>query len=625
MPAVIGGGLVVTLAGIAWGGAPLAQLAVGASVAVAAVPEGLPLLAGVAEAAVARRLASRSALVRRLSSVESLGRVDIVCCDKTGTLTRGKLAVTMIDDLTRSSELADGELPLPARGVLLTAALASPAPASPDALAHATDGAVLAAAEGAGLARELSVSRRAEAPFDPVRSLHATAVAGRICVKGAAEVVVPRCTHVVAEGGARVRLSEHGRDQLLAHAEAIAAQGLRVLMVADGPARAKVEDPAGLTARGMIGISDPLREGAAEAVARCRAAGIRTIMLTGDHPATARKIADELGLPLGEDAVLTGEQIENVANGTLEELLARASVVARITPIDKLRIVECLQRSGHTVAMTGDGVNDAPALRLADVGVAMGAGGTEVARQAADLVLADDRFETLTEALLEGRSLWQNLHEALSLLLGGNLGEVALMAGATVLGRGTVLGARQILAINLITDVLPAVAVAVQPPRERELRRVTREAAGTFDRELLGGIVRRGIATAGPALVAVLAAPLVGAQAGTVAFGSLIVTQLAQTVQSGRVRDTLSAPVIAAVAGSTGVLAVSLAVPPVRAFLRLPPPTASSLLLIAGTAPAAMTLANLLARDPERLSARSALAGEGHSPGSAPTAQPAAL
>ena len=176
MPAVVGGGLLVALAGIAWGGAPLAQLAVGASVAVAAVPEGLPLLAGVAEASLARRLASRSALVRRLSSVESLGRVDIVCCDKTGTLTRGELAVTMIDDLERPGELNAGGLPNRSRGVLLAAALASPAPETPDALAHATDGAVLEAADRLGLSDELRVPRRAEAPFDPVRPLHATAV-----------------------------------------------------------------------------------------------------------------------------------------------------------------------------------------------------------------------------------------------------------------------------------------------------------------------------------------------------------------------------------------------------------------------------------------------------------------
>jgi calcium-translocating P-type ATPase len=603
LPAVIGGGLLVTLAGIAWGGSPVAQLTLGASVAVAAVPEGLPLLAGVAEAAVARRLARRSALVRRLSAVESLGRVDIVCADKTGTLTRGELAVTMVDDLERMTELPDGLPPGRAREVLLAAALASPAPDAPDAHAHATDGAVVAAASRAGLRDALTVRRRDEAPFDPVRSLHATALADRVVVKGAAEAIVPRCTGVATAGTA----SGEGNDStsarsvsdgvgaaLLARAEELASRGLRVLMVAEGPADVAVDDPQGLTALGFVGISDPPRAGAANAVRRCREAGVRTIMLTGDHPATARRIAFELGLPLEDGAVLTGDEVESLDNGQLEDLLARASVIARITPIDKLRIVEILQRSGHTVAMTGDGVNDAPALRLADVGVAMGTGGTEVARQAADLVLADDRFETLTAALLEGRSLWQNLHEALGLLLGGNLGEVAMLAGAAVVGQGTLLGARQILAINLVTDVAPAVAVAVQPPREADLRRVTREATESFDRQLVGAILRRGIATAAPALLAVLVAPALGAQAGTVGFGSIIVTQLAQTIQSGRVRHTLTAPVLGAVGGSGGILAAVLAVSPLRQFLQLATPSASALLLIGATAPAAVVVASAL-------------------------------
>ena len=590
MPVVVAGGAIVTVAGILRGASPLAQLAVGASVAVAAVPEGLPLLAGVAEASVARRLATRSALVRRLSAVEALGRVDVACCDKTGTLTQGRLAATLVDDLRESARLP-GELPATLCRVLLTAALASPAPDASDARAHPTDAAIVDAAEAAGLTERLREPRAAEAPFDPVRSLHATALEDRVCVKGAAEAVLERCTR---RGPDDAPLDDVSRQALVERSETLAARGLRVLMVAEGPAGAPVDDPRDLRALGFLGISDPLRPGVRDAVQRCHEAGVRVIMLTGDHPATAQAIAAEAGLPLGPDAVLTGEDIATEDNGAMDERLSRASVIARITPLDKLRIVDRLQQSGHTVAMTGDGVNDAPALRLADVGVAMGAGGTEVARQAADLVLADDRFETLTDALLEGRALWQNLHGAMGLLLGGNLGEIALMAGAAVAGGTTVLAARQVLAVNLVTDVLPAVAVAVQPPREEDLRELAREGAESFDRRLVRDIVRRGTATAAPALAAVLAARPLGAPAQTVGFASIIVTQLAQTVQAGRSRDNLSTSVLAAVAGSGGLLGLALALPPARRFLSLPAPTPAALVLSAATAPAAALLADRL-------------------------------
>jgi cation-transporting ATPase I len=585
MPVVLAGGTLVALAGIAWGGAPLRQLAVGASVAIAAVPEGLPLLTGVAEASVARRLASRSALVRRLSSVESLGRVDVACCDKTGTLTQGRLAVTLIDDLDQSVRF-EGRVQGSVASVLETAALASPGPEDHDALAHPTDAAILSAAEQAGLHPKLRAPRQAEAPFDPARSLHATAVHGRLCVKGATEEVLRRCV-----GRDAHPLQELDREALLERSERLASQGLRVLMVAEGPVESSVDDPQGLRPLGFVGISDPLRPGVAEAVKRCHEAGVRVIMLTGDHPATARAIAREAGLPLDPAAVITGEELNSGEDGDLASRLELASVIARITPLDKLRIVDALQRSGHTVAMTGDGVNDAPALRLADVGVAMGAGGTEVARQAADLVLADDRFETLTQALLEGRSLWHNLHRSLGLLLGGNLGEIGLMAGAAIAGGRNVLGARQILMVNLITDVLPAVAVAVQPPRERDLAATARESIESFDERLTRDVVRRGVATAVPALGAVLLAGPLGAAPQLVAFLSIVLTQLAQTVQAGWSENALSRPVIGALAGTGGMVAVAVGLPPVRRFLALPAPGLRTLGLSAATAPAAALLA----------------------------------
>jgi len=596
MPLIAAGGVLVTLAGIAWGGAPLAQLAVGASVAIAAVPEGLPLLAGVAEASVARRLAAHRVFVRRLASVESLGRVDVVCADKTGTLTAGKLEVTVIDDFDRAVALQAAAAPGSAREVLRCAALASPSPEEPEQLAHATDRAVLAAAAAVGLDGAAAQRRLAEAPFDPVRALHATALAESVYVKGAAEVVLPRCTQLLSGGGERHALGDEQRALLLQRAEELAAQGLRVLVVAEGAGGTPVDDPRALTARGMIGISDPPRPGVRETLARCREAGIRVLMLTGDHPATARRIAAELGLldDPQTDGVLSGDALEHADARQLAQLLDHAAVVARITPIDKLRIIEALRQAGHTVAMTGDGVNDAPALRLADVGVAMGAGGTEVARQAADLVLGDDRFETLIEALLEGRSLWHNLRQALGLLLGGNLGEIGTIAGAALLGRGAVLNARQILAINLVTDVLPAASVAVQPPRASDLHGVALQSSRAFEAQLQADIVRHGVATTAPALAALLLAPAVGAQAPVVAFGSVVATQLAQTLALGARRHGYAGAVTGVVGATAAALAASLSLPSLRGFLGLPAPSASAFALVAASGPLALLTAQAL-------------------------------
>ncbi len=594
LPLIVGAGALVTLSGIAWGGAPLGQLALGASIAVAAVPEGLPLLAGVASAAVGRRLAGRNALLRRLAAVESLGRVDVACADKTGTLTQGHLAVSHVDSLDAIVRLPAGMGDRP-RHVLEVAALASPRPDGPQASAHPTDGAVLDAAASAGLSERLTDERTAEAPFDPARSFHATVLSGAVCVKGAAETIVPRCVAVRRARGDEP-LDDRARDVLLRRAEELGGQGLRVLMVAEGPAPRSAEDPQDLIAVGFLGISDPLRAGVKEAVARCKAAGVRVVMLTGDHAATARAIAADAGLDADDDSVISGDELSELDNGELDRRLESASVVARITPLDKLRIVESMQRSGHTVAMTGDGVNDAPALRLADVGVAMGAGGTEVARQAADLVLADDDFATLVEALVEGRAFWENLRRALGLLLGGNLGELGLIAIASVLGRTSPLTTRQILAVNLVTDVLPAVAVAVQPPEHRDLSVLARERPDDFDAPLRRDILRRGAATALPALGAFLAMGA-GGPAQTVAFASIVVTQLAQTLDAGRSEGRVSPSVAGAIAGSGALLAATLTVAPMRAFLGLAAPTPAAAGLIVLTAPAAVLLSRALQRE----------------------------
>lgn len=590
VPIVVAGGALVVLAGLARRRSLFSQLAIGASVATAAVPEGLPLIAGVGEAAVARRLVTRNALVKRLGAVETLGRVDVACADKTGTLTVGRLSLTHIDDF--ASEFAlHGDLPEGAREILLAAALASPHPDAADAAAHPTDMVLIGAAESGGLGDALRVPRVEELAFDPTRSYYASRVGQRVLVKGAADVLLDRCASARI-GGAEVELDAPNRAALLERAERLGAQGLRVLLVAEGRAGTPLDDPRDLRAIGLVGLSDPVRPGVRAAVQRCHEAGVRLIMLTGDHPSTARAIAEQAGLSTRAEDVLSGAELAELSDEELDVRLERATVVARITPLDKVRIVERLQLLGHTVAMTGDGVNDAPALRLADVGVAMGAHGTDVARQAADVVLTDDDFATLVEALVEGRSFWLNIRRALGLLLGGNLGEVGLMVSAGVLGLASPMSTRQILAVNLVTDVLPALAVASQQPEHRDLAALRREGAGNVDAALRRDVVRRAIATAVPSLAAFAVATRTSspAQASSVAFASVVATQLTQTLALGRSEGTLSRPVLGAV-GVTGVVVVAALTMPVLAGpLGFGMPSLIDLALIGAAGAASMLL-----------------------------------
>jgi len=479
--------------------------------------------------------------------------------------------------------------------VLLTAALASPHPEATDAVAHPTDIAVIAAAQTAGLGEELSQPHQREAPFDPDRAYHAAVVGDRLRVKGAPEAVCPRCT-LLHQAGADQLLDDSGRAALLEQANAYSGRGLRMLMIADGPADASVDDPQGLRALGFVGISDPLRPTVPAAVRRCRDAGVRVIMITGDHPATARAIANEAGL-LDSGDILTGPELAELDNDELDRRLEKATVIARATPLDKLRIIEGLRRRGHTVAMTGDGVNDAPALRLADVGVAMGRGGTEVARHAADVVLADDDFATLVEALVEGRGFWRNMRRALGLLLGGNLGELGLIVGTTTMGFNSPLNTRQILAVNLITDALPALSVVLQQPEHRNLAALAREGTAALDVSLRSDVFRRGTATTLPALGAYLLSRGASTppQAGAVAFGTIVATQLAQTLDAGWSEGTLNLPVLAAVGGSTAFLISTLTLSPMRALLGLALPTPAGWSLIGAGALASVALNRLLA------------------------------
>ena len=601
LPVAVCGGVLAVAAGLLRGRTLTSQLTLGLSTALSAVPEGLLLLAGAGQAGVARRLARRNGLVRRLAAVEALGRVDVACADKTGTLTEGKLALRLVADADVEG-LLPGVLGPDLGQVLLTAAFACPHPDAADVAAHPTDVAVLNAARRGGLNGALNAPRDAEVPFDPSRSFHAVRVGGRLCVKGAPERLIPACVTVRRHNEVRP-LEDRTRQELLTRSRQLAERGLRILTVAEGPADAEPANPQKLTVLGFLGISDPLRATVPEAVRRCQEAGVHVMMLTGDHPATARAIAREAGLvgtiahPADHaDEVVTAADLSELSNGELDRRLERVSVVARATPLDKLRIIESLRRRGHVVAMTGDGVNDAPALRLADVGVAMGQHGTEVARQAADLILADDDFATLVEGFVEGRGFWRNMRCGLGLLLGGNVGELALIVGASLLGFGSPLTTQQILVVNLITDALPALAVVLQRPPHRNLAGLAREGLSALDQALRGDVLCRGAATALPSLAAyLLQRTIQPGHAGTVAFASVVANQLSQTLDAGRVEGTLSRPVVGAVAGSAGILTAALTVPTLRNLLGLAAPTPFGWILIGASAVSAVAVNRLLA------------------------------
>jgi cation-transporting P-type ATPase I len=445
-------------------------LSTGVGLAVAAVPEGLPVLATVAQLSAARRLSARGALVRNPRTIETLGRVDVLCIDKTGTLTEGSIRLRRVADLVREEPL---EALTGARRAVLAAALRASPEDNGQVLSHPTDRAVIEGAAAVTLtANGRPWERVADLPFEPTRGFHAavhrTGVSHVLSVKGAPEVVLPQCTtRRTPQGTAPLREDDH--RQLDAQVERLAREGFRVLVVAERAwakgADLREADVADLEFRGLLALADPVRRTAAQALAEIQRAGVAVAMITGDHPSTAQAVASELRM-LNGGRVLTDAQLDVMDDAEFNASLAAVTVYARVTPAHKVRIVQALQRKGRTVAMTGDGANDAPAIRLADVGVAVaGAGAIPAARSAADIVIADDRVETLIDAVVEGRALWASVRDALSILLGGNLGEICYGVIGGLLSRTPVMNARQLLLVNLLTDMAPATVIALRPPR----------------------------------------------------------------------------------------------------------------------------------------------------------------
>ncbi|MCX6086076.1 MAG: cation-translocating P-type ATPase, partial [Caldiserica bacterium] len=481
------------------------------SLAVAAVPEGLPAVVTIALAMGVQRMVGRHALVRKLHSVETLGATTVICTDKTGTLTRNEMtvraivtpdatyAVTGVGYEPAGTIQAGGKDVDPSARDDLVAALSvgvlcNGAELSEDEdgawsiTGDPTEGALLVVAEKIGLDRAAVWDDHplvAELPFDARRkrmSMIRRDEGGRLVVytKGAPDVVLGLCPSALVDGAA-IALDENRRKSILASNEALATQTLRVLAVA----RRRLEDDDGtfapesverdMTFLGLIAMMDPPRDEVRTAMAECAEAGIRTIMITGDHKATAIAIARDLGFYHEESQALSGMELDELSDDAFNEQLPKVAVYARVSPEHKLRIVRAWRNRGEIVSMTGDGVNDAPAIKEADIGVAMGITGTDVTKEVADMVITDDNFASIVAAVEEGRAIYDNILKFVHYLLSCNLGEIVLMFLASVLGQPAPLIPVQILWMNLVTDGLPALALGVDPAADGLMARRPRK------------------------------------------------------------------------------------------------------------------------------------------------------
>jgi Ca2+-transporting ATPase len=478
------------------------MLLFGIALAVAVVPEALPAVVTISLAVGAHRMVVRHALIRRLPAVETLGCTTVICTDKTGTLTKDEMTVRKLwvagellsvtgvgyDPVGR---IVSGGYEVPVSPPL-SALLGAMALVNDAELARAgrgrweikgdpTEGALLVAVAKAGANRaqfEARFPRVAEIPFSSeskrMTTLHADPDGGWIaCSKGAVEVILDSCVHWMTAWG-EATLDEAARTLIRSEAERLAGQAMRVLAVAGKSGAEPGTAEQELCFLGLVGMIDPPRSESKAAIATCEQAGVKVVMITGDHPLTARAVARELGI-LKQGRVVTGAELDGMDEAALRRAVPAIEVYARVSPEHKLRVVAALQGMGRVVAMTGDGVNDAPALKRADIGVAMGVTGTDVAREAADMTLTDDNFASIVAAVEEGRGIYSNIKKYLMYLLSSNIGEIGLMAGAALAGLPLPLSAVQILYVNLATDGLPAVALAVDPLDTALMRRKPRD------------------------------------------------------------------------------------------------------------------------------------------------------
>ena len=507
-------------------GQPFVEMLIfGIALAVAVVPEALPAVVTISLAIGVQKMVKRNALIRRLPAVETLGSTSVICSDKTGTLTKDEMTVRKIFAAGQLFSVSGagyspvGEFSVnggastsPTIGLqkLLTAAtLASDTHLVSDAENESsndwiikgdpTEGALVVAAAKAGLQKESLDSeypRMQEIPFSSetkrMTTLHQTNGNLTAYAKGAPEMILDSCDWQLTADGVKP-FGAVERKYALDIAQEMAEQALRVIAISSKPDATLATAQTGMTFLGLAGMIDPPRPEAKSAIATCEQAGIRAVMITGDHPVTAQAVARELGL-LKTGRVVTGAELEVMSDEQFKSEVETIEVYARVSPAHKLRVVTALQANGHIVAMTGDGVNDAPSLKKADIGIAMGITGTDVTKEAAAMMLTDDNFASIVAAVEEGRGVFENIKKYLMYLLSSNIGEIGLMAGATLLGLPLPLTAVQILYVNLATDGLPALALAVDPSEKGLMKRKPRNPrTGIFTRPVVSLMVAGGI------------------------------------------------------------------------------------------------------------------------------------
>jgi Ca2+-transporting ATPase len=577
----IGLTIMVVAAGILHGQPAYGMFLAGVSLAVAAIPEGLPAIVTIALALGVQRMIKRKAIVRKLPSVETLGCASVICSDKTGTLTQNKMTVTRVwtggreldvtgdgyapvGQLLESGKQVDIKGDLTLRRLLEVAALCNnarltkaeeeedvsrrkakegPPPEEWELKGDPTEGALVVLSAKMDVtvkALEAHYTRQKEYPFDSERKRMSVLIAhqgGRqVCTKGAPDLLMEKCAYILWDGNV-VPFTSTLRRKAAAAAEAMAQSALRVLGLAyrdlrpTDPSESEQDVENQLVFVGLTGMIDPPRKEVREAIALCRRAGIKTVMITGDHQMTAEAIAHQLGIMPRSGSAVNGRQLAAMSDNELDRIVGNTYVYARVAPEHKLRIVKALQRQGHVVAMTGDGVNDAPAIKAADIGIAMGITGTDVSKEASALILSDDNFATIVAAIEEGRGIYENIRKFIRYLLASNVGEILTMFLAMMAGLPLPLVPIQILWVNLVTDGLPAMALGVDQAEKDLMQQRPRSAReNIFARRLGWKIISRGIligiCTLGAFWLTLRTNGGNLIEAQTVAFATLVLAQL---------------------------------------------------------------------------------------------------